>query len=554
MVQFHGAQPTLLGWWKSADKENGDAPCGETTIHDAALRITHPMFLVDVKGKPAVFQQGCAVIGKMQDASGFPLLGYAPALWPENFGDAIFKSEHQLKYPYVAGAMANAITSVNMVAAMGKAGMIGFFGAGGLTIDEIEAAVVDVQAQLNGHPYGFNLIHSPFDPELEKATVALYLRKGVRRVSAAAYMDLTLPLVHYRLRGIHRDPQGRIICPNKVVAKVSRVEVARKFFSPPPGKLVDQLLSEKLITREEADLSQFIPVAHDLTAEADSGGHTDNRAAIALLPTMLALRNELQARYGYSRPLCVGLAGGIATPHSTAAAFAMGAAYVLTGTVNQACVESGTSDTVRHLLAEAGQADVAMTPSADMFEMGVKVQVLKRGTMFPLRAAKLYEIYNACESLDHIPASQRAMLEKTCFHKSIEAEWEQTRAFFLKRDPGQIPLAEQDPKHKMALVFRSYLGQSCRWATSGNSARQMDYQIWCGPAIGAFNEWTKGSFLERPENRNVVTVAKNLLVGAAMITRLNWLSNQGIHLQPEETNFTPLPLETLNGLLTELRD
>ena len=29
------------------------------------------------------------------------------------------------------------------------------------------------------------------------------------------------------------------------------------------------------------------------------------------------------------------------------------------------------------------------------------------------------------------------------------------------------------------------------------------------PAMGAFNEWTKGSFLERPENRAVVTVAKN---------------------------------------------
>jgi NAD(P)H-dependent flavin oxidoreductase YrpB (nitropropane dioxygenase family) len=41
-------------------------------------------------------------------------------------------------------------------------------------------------------------------------------------------------------------------------------------------------------------------------------------------------------------------------------------------------VEAGTSDTVRQMLAEAEQADVAMAPSADMFELGVKVQVLKR--------------------------------------------------------------------------------------------------------------------------------------------------------------------------------
>src|ERR1019366_8424775 len=54
--------------------------------------------------------------------------------------------------------------------------------------------------------------------------------------------------------------------------------------------------------------------------------------------------------------------------------------------------ESGASEGVRRLLAQAEQADTAMAPAADMFEMGVKVQVLKRGTMFPMRAAKLYEL------------------------------------------------------------------------------------------------------------------------------------------------------------------
>ena len=43
-----------------------------------------------------------------------------------------------------------------------------------------------------------------------------------------------------------------------------------------------------------------------------------------------------------------------ATAHSVAvaAAFAMGAAYVLVGSVHQACVESGTSDIVRAMLAQ----------------------------------------------------------------------------------------------------------------------------------------------------------------------------------------------------------
>ena len=147
------------------------------------------------------------------------------------------------------------------------------------------------------------------------------------------------------------------------------------------------------LTAEQATLAAQIPVAQDVTAEADSAGHTDNRPLVTLLPTLLALRDRLQAKFGYAQPLRVGAAGGLSTPSGLAAAFAMVAAYVVTGSVNQACVESGSSDLVRKMLALAQQADVAMAPAGDMFEMGVKVQVLKRGTMFPMRAAKLYELY-----------------------------------------------------------------------------------------------------------------------------------------------------------------
>ena len=71
--------------------------------------------------------------------------------------------------------------------------------------------------------------------------------------------------------------------------------------------------------------------------------------------------------------------------------------------------------------------------------------------------------------------------------------------------------AERDPKHRMALVFRWYLGQAAHWAKDGAAARTIDYQVWCGPAMGAFNEWVAGSFLEAPEQRTVATVALNIL-------------------------------------------
>jgi PfaD family protein len=190
-----------------------------------------------------------------------------------------------------------------------------------------------------------------------------------------------------------------------------------------------------------------------------------------------------------------------------------------------------------------------MAPAADMFEMGVKVQVLKRGTMFPFRAARLYDLYCRYNSLAEIPQNERMFLERDIFHCSCEQEWEQTQAYFQIRDPQQIERAESDPKHKMALLLRSYLGRSSNWANSGEASRQIDYQIWCGPAMGAFNAWVKGTFLENPNNRKTVTVALNLMLGAAVVTRFNWLRAQGIGLPAELGQFSPLPLTEIYKLL-----
>jgi PfaD family protein len=536
------------GWWQPT----GSVPdTGVQTIKKAILDVTRPVFIINFNGKPAFAQDGTITIGDKQPGGSdvLPLMGYVPPLHPGDLGDPGFKATHNLRYAYVAGAMANGITSAEMVEEAGRSGMIGFFGSAGLLPNEIESAIARLQQNLGKLPYGFNLIHSPADPSLEQATVELYLRRGVRLVSASAYLGLTLPLILYRVNGIHRDVEGKITCPNKIIAKVSRVEVARKFFAPPPEKYLRQLVEQRLISTDQAAMAAEIPMTDDLTAEADSGGHTDNRPALTLLPTMLALRDKTTASCNFPNPVRVGLAGGIATPESAAAAFAMGAAYILTGSVNQACVEAGTSDTVRQMLAESDQADVAMAPAADMFELGVKVQVLKRGTMFALRAAKLYELYSQYDSYDDIPPKQREILQRDFFRRSFMEEWEQTRRFFAERDPQQIELAEKNPKHKMALVFRSYLGQSSNWANTGEPTRKIDYQIWCGPAMGAFNHWAKGTFLEAYGNRNIVTVAMNLLYGAAVKTRVNWLRYQGINLPDEAVNFQALELSRIMKLL-----
>jgi PfaD family protein len=360
---------------------------------------------------------------------------------------------------------------------------------------------------------------------------------------------LTLPVVRYRLHGIYHDPDGNILTPNRIIAKVSRVEVATQFLSPPPAEMVRELVRLHELTEEQATLAAAIPMAQDITAEADSGGHTDNRAAITLLPTLLGLRARLQAHYQYKTIPRIGAGGGIGEPAAAAAMLSMGAAYILTGTINQACAESGTSPKVRNMLAKAGQADVTMAPAADMFEMGVNVQVLRRGTMFPMRAAKLYELWRTYPSLEALPDSERKHLETKVLQQSIESVWQETCQFFAQRDPAQLTKAEKDLHHRMALVFRWYLGKASHWANKGENGREMDYQVWCGPAIGAFNEWTAQTWLSKPENRYVAEVGMNILYGAAVLLRVQFLASSGYPLTESFRQMVPCPLAQIETLI-----
>jgi PfaD family protein len=540
-----------LGAWSP----DGAPPLeGPFALASALEKVARPFALVELEGeKLAVGFGGTSHLGAeaWPATEGFPIRAHVPALRPESLGDPAFRAAHSVRYAYVAGEMANGIGSVEIVEAMARAGMLGFFGAAGLAPERIEQAIARLERNLPGLPFGSNLIHSPSEPDLEAATVALYIRRQMTRVCASAYLDLTLPVVRYRTHGIRRLPSGEVVCPNRLFAKVSRVEVARRFLSPPPEKFLRALVERGELTDEQARLAELIPLAEDLTAEADSGGHTDNRPAITLIPTMLALRDELQEKFRYATPPRVGAAGGIATPASAAAAFAMGASYVLVGSVNQSCVEAGTSPLVKEMLARSSQADVIMAPAADMFEMGVKVQVLKFGTMFAVRGKKLYDLYREYADLGQIPKTTREVLERDYFRSTLEEAWEQTRAFFEKRDPRQIDRAEKDPKHKMALVFRAYLGQASKWAIQGDASRKVDFQIWCGPAMGAFNEWVKGSFLEPAENRRVVPVALNILVGAAVLGRVNALRAQGVAVPASAQRFAPREPAELEKLLSE---
>ncbi|MEV0593893.1 ACP S-malonyltransferase [Nonomuraea cavernae] len=445
-------------------------------------------------------------------------------------GSAEFRADYRVRHAYLAGSMFKGIASADLVIRMGQAGLMGFFGAGGLTPDEIDQALDTIESGLGPDgAYGVNLLYG-FDEEgLERETVDLLLRRDVRHVEAAAYSRITAPLVRYRYSGAHRDASGRPVAVRHVLAKVSRPEVASAFMRPAPQAVLDRLVREGALSAAEAEVARELPVSADLCVEADSAGHTDGRSPYALMPAILRLRDEEMAAHGYARRIRVGASGGIGAPEAAAAAFVLGADFIVTGSVNQCTPEAGTSDAVKDLLAGLDVQDTAYAPAGDMFELGAQVQVARKGTLFPARANKLYQLYRQYGSLEEIDEKTRRTIQDKFFRRSFDEVWEETRAFLAARRPGELARAERDPKHRMALVFRWYFVHTIRLALRGEAGREVDYQVHCGPAMGAFNRWVAGTELADWRARHVDVIADRLMEAAAGLleARLRDLSKDG---------------------------
>lgn len=461
----------------------------------------------------------------MHDINGKKLLKETVAV-PEKgdhlstrLGSKTFRDEYGIKYAYLSGAMYRGISSKELVVRMAKANMLGFLGTAGMSLEKIEENINYIQAELtNGEAYGMNFIHNPIEPHAEMKVAALYIRKGIQKVEAAAFMQITPALIYYHLKGLRKDEAGSVISGHKIIAKISRPEVAEVFMRPAPERIVKKLLDEGLVTTEQAELAKAIPISQDICVEADSGGHTDAGVAMVLLPSIQQLRLEIEREYQYNKPIHVGLAGGIGTPQAVACAFIMGADFVLTGSINQCTVDAGTSDLVKDLLQGINVQDTDYAPAGDMFEIGAKVQVLKKGVLFPARANKLYTLFNQYNSLDEIPGKVIENLERNYFKKPIDAIWEEAKVYL--RNKGELSViekAEQNAKAKMALVFRRYFGYSTKLAFDGDESDKVNFQVHTGPSLGAFNQWVKGTPLENWRNRHADQIGVKMMEEAAVL-------------------------------------
>ncbi|MFB6264182.1 MAG: 2-nitropropane dioxygenase, partial [Bradymonadaceae bacterium] len=249
-------------------------------IAEAAADVRRPVRIVRhrTSGRVGIEVGGIGPADPSVDpADGLERVGSLPPLYPEWLGDRTFNAVHGIRFPYIAGAMANGISSQQFVVEAARADILGVFGAAGLDLDQIERGLASIDRQLDRDEdaWAANIIRSPHGSDFESELVDRLLDRGVETATASGFVEVTRPVVRYACSGLHTDGEGRIRRSNRLIAKVSRAEVARRFAAPASGDLLDDLVDSGDLTRREASLAREVPLAEDITAEADSGGHTD---------------------------------------------------------------------------------------------------------------------------------------------------------------------------------------------------------------------------------------------------------------------------------------
>jgi len=442
-------------------------------------------------------------------------------------GSAEFRRDYRVRYAYLAGAMYRGIASPRLVSRLASAGLMGFLGTGGLSLAEVAAGIAEIRADVGPKTaFGVNLLSTPQDPDREHALVRLYLAHGIRHLEAAGFTAISPAVVAFRFRGAGPGPAGAPQAVQHVLAKVSRPEVAAAFMAPPAPQLLARLVANGQLTAVEAETARQLPVAGDICVEADSGGHTDAGNPYALMPAMIDLRGQLMAEHGYPKAIRIGAAGGLGSAEAIGASFMLGADFVMTGSVNQCTVEAGTSDLVKDMLAELDVQDTGYAPAGDMFEIGARVQVVRKGTLFPARANKLYQLWRQYDGLDAIDAATRESLQQRFFRRSLDDVWADTLQHLAAKSDNALQRALEQPKVRMAHVFKWYFAHSTQVAMAGVAAEKVNFQIHCGPALGAFNRAVAGTELAGWRDRHVDEVAEHLMrTAAAGLTRAQerWL-------------------------------
>jgi len=120
--------------------EKSDLISTDDGIQRALLDNERPLWVVEQDGMLCITSAGKIIPG-LAAQDGKNVLGFAPALPLTRLGDANFCHTYHTQYAYYAGAMANGISTEKLVITLGKHGLMGSYGSGGVSPQQVEAAI-----------------------------------------------------------------------------------------------------------------------------------------------------------------------------------------------------------------------------------------------------------------------------------------------------------------------------------------------------------------------------------------------------------------------------
>ena len=145
-------------------------------------------------------------------------------------------------------------------------------------------------------------------------------------------------------------------------------------------------------------------------------------------------------------------------------------------------------------------------------------------------------------SLESIPADEREKVETQLLRASFGEAWASTRAFWAARDPREVAKAEPT----RSTGWRSSSARTSASRAGGRSPASRD----AAPTSrsGAGRRWARSTrgpaaaSSRSPRQRTVVQIARNLLEGAAVVTRAQQLRASGLAVPAAAFDFRPRPL------------
>jgi NAD(P)H-dependent flavin oxidoreductase YrpB (nitropropane dioxygenase family) len=252
----------------------------------------------------------------------------------------------------------------DVVAAVSRAGGFGVLGALAFAPDELEIELSWIDDHVDGKPYGVDIVMP-----------AKYVGKGGGEEASLTNLESLIPVEHRQFvdrlleqHGVPPLPDDIPKAPPKAAGlsvdaeAPGQVEVSLKHptkllvnaLGPPPKEIVDTahdhgILVAALVGSKDHALKQVAQGVDIIVAQGtEAGGHTGEIATMVLVP-------EVVDAVGPDVPVLA--AGGIGTGRQIAAAIALGAQGVWTGSIWLTVSEADTSPVVVENLLAASSRD-----------------------------------------------------------------------------------------------------------------------------------------------------------------------------------------------------